>query len=156
VLAVKDNKERRANHSPFLFKQNNMITDILKERQKDQAPRFFLHDEMTIWLREHLRVAISDQIHDDQWVDSVAEAGTAYAYREQLKLSGKRNIYFTPMIAGAMMPTNGFEIDLSPYRSAIVSLTKRVEYLEKSNQDLRNFINQLESRIIKLEQHANI
>ena len=55
-----------------------------------------------------------------------------------------------------MMPSNGFEIDLSTYRSAIVSLTKRVQYLEQSNQDLRIFINQLETRIQKLEQHANI
>lgn len=133
-----------------------MITDILEDRQKDQAPRFFLHDEMVIWLRDQLRISISDQQYDDQWVDSVAEAGTQYAYREQLKLSGKRGIYITPMIAGTHMQSNGFEIDLTPYRSAIVSLTKRVEYLEKSNQDLRTFINQLESRIIKLEQHANI
>ena len=70
-----------------------MITDILEDRQKDQAPRFFLHDEMIIWLRDQLRISISDQQYDDQWVDSVAEAGTQYAYREQLKLSGKRGIY---------------------------------------------------------------
>lgn len=133
-----------------------MITDILEDRQKDQAPRFFLHDEMVIWLRDQLRISISDQQYDDQWVDSVAEAGTQYAYREQVKLSGKRGIYITPMIAGTHMQSNGFEIDLTPYRSAIVSLTKRVQYLEQSNQDLRTFINNLETRIQKLEQHANI
>lgn len=133
-----------------------MISDILEEREKDQAPRFFLHDEMVIWLRDQLRLSVSDYVSEDQWVNSVAEAGTSYAYREQIKLTGKKYVHITPTIAGTMMPTNGFEIDLTGYRSVIVSLTKRVEYLEQSNQDLRTFINNLETRIQKLEQHANI
>ena len=133
-----------------------MITDILEDREKDQKPRFFLHDEMKSWLQEQMCISISDQTYDQVWVNSVAEAGTPYAYREQIKLDGKRCLQITPMIAGIMLASNSFEIDLSPYRSVIVSLTKRVEYLEQSNQDLRTFINQLESRIIKLEQHANI
>ena len=133
-----------------------MITDILEDREKDQKPRFFLHDEMKSWLQEQMCISISDQTYDQVWVNSVAEAGTPYAYREQIKLDGKRHLQITPMISGIMLASNSFEIDLSPYRSVIVSLTKRVEYLEQSNQDLRTFINQLESRIIKLEQHANI
>ena len=133
-----------------------MITDILEDREKDQKPRFFLHDEMKSWLQEQMCISISDQTYDQVWVNSVAEAGTPYAYREQIKLDGRRRLQITPMIAGIMLASNSFEIDLSPYRSVIVSLTKRVEYLEQSNQDLRTFINQLESRIIKLEQHANI
>ena len=133
-----------------------MITDILEDREKDQKPRFFLHDEMKSWLQDQMQISICDQIYDQVWVDSVAEAGTPYAYREQIKLDGRRRLQITPMIAGMMLASNSFEIDLSPYRSVIVSLTKRVEYLEQSNQDLRTFINNLETRIQKLEQHANI
>ena len=137
------------------YKQN-MIADILMEREKDQKPRFFLHDEMKAWLADQMQMSLSDQTMDDVWVDSVAEAGTPYAYREQIKLSGKRYIAITPMIAGQMLPTKGFEIDMSTFRTVIVSLTKRVEYLEKTNQDLRTFINNFETRIQKLEQDANI
>ena len=133
-----------------------MISDILEDRQKDQAPRFFLHDEMKCWLQEQMCISISDQTYDQVWVNSVAEAGTPYAYREQIKLDGRRRLQITPMIAGMMLASNSFEIDLSPYRTVIVSLTKRVEYLEQCNQDLRTFINHLETRIQKLEQHANI
>ena len=133
-----------------------MITDILEDREKDQKPRFFLHDEMKSWLQEQMCISISDQTYDQVWVDSVAEAGTPYAYREQIKLDGRRRLQITPMIAGVMMPSNSIEIDLSTYRTVIVSLTKRVQYLEQSNQDLRTFINNLETRIQKLEQHANI
>ena len=143
------------NVTPQQYK-HSMITDILKEREKDQAPRFFLHDEMKAWLGEQMQMSISDQTMDDVWVDSVAEAGTPYAYREQIKLSGKRYIHITPMIAGQMLPTKGFEIDMSTFRTVIISLTKRVGFLEQSNHDLRNFINTLETRINKLEQHANI
>ena len=103
-----------------------------------------------------MQISICDQIYDQVWVDSVAEAGTPYAYREQIKLDGRRRLQITPMIAGMMMPSNSIEIDLSTYRTVIVSLTKRVQYLEQSNQDLRTFINNLETRIQKLEQHANI
>ena len=133
-----------------------MISDILEQREKDQKPRFFLHDEMKSWLQEQMYISISDQTYDQVWVDSVAEAGTPYAYREQIKLDGRRRLQITPMIAGMMMPSNSIEIDLSTYRTVIVSLTKRVQYLEQSNQDLRTFINNLETRIQKLEQHANI
>ena len=133
-----------------------MISDILEQREKDQKPRFFLHDEMKSWLQEQMCINISDQTYDQVWVDSVAEAGTPYAYREQIKLDGRRRLQITPMIAGMMMPSNSIEIDLSTYRTVIVSLTKRVQYLEQSNQDLRTFINNLETRIQKLEQHANI
>lgn len=133
-----------------------MISDILEEREKDQAPRFFLHDEMKSWLQNQMSISISDQTYDQVWVNCVVEAGTPYAYREQIKLDGRRRLQITPMIAGTMMASNCFEIDLTPYRSTIVSLTKRVEYLEQSDQDLRTFIRQLETRIQKLEQHANI
>ena len=133
-----------------------MISDILEKREKDQKPRFFLHDEMKSWLQEQMCINISDQTYDQVWVDSVAEAGTPYAYREQIKLDGRRRLQITPMIAGMMMPSNSIEIDLSTYRTVIVSLTKRVQYLEQSNQDLRTFINNLETRIQKLEQNANI
>ena len=133
-----------------------MISDILEQREKDQKPRFFLHDEMKSWLQDQMQISICDQIYDQVWVDSVAEAGTPYAYREQIKLDGRRRLQITPMIAGMMMPSNSIEIDLSTYRTVIVSLTKRVQYLEQSNQDLRTFINNLETRIQKLEQHANI
>ena len=133
-----------------------MITYILEDREKDQKPRFFLHDEMKSWLQDQMQISICDQIYDQVWVDSVAEAGTPYAYREQIKLDGRRRLQITPMIAGMMMPSNSIEIDLSTYRTVIVSLTKRVQYLEQSNQDLRTFINNLETRIQKLEQHAKI
>ena len=133
-----------------------MISDILEQREKDQKPRFFLHDEMKSWLQDQMQISICDQTYDQVWVDSIAEAGTPYAYREQIKLDGRRRLQITPMIAGMMMPSNSIEIDLSTYRTVIVSLTKRVQYLEQSNQDLRTFINNLETRIQKLEQHANI
>ena len=83
-----------------------MISDILEEREKDQAPRFFLHDEMVIWLRDQLRVSVSDYVSEDQWVNSVAEAGTHYAYREQIKLTGKKYVHITPTIACSLCQKN--------------------------------------------------
>lgn len=134
-----------------------MITEILEKREKDQAPRFFLHDEMKAWLASNLTTIISDQTYDEQYVDTVSNPGTYNAYRHQHRLIGKKRFQIGSMIAGQMIPSSGiFEIDLTSYREVIASLTKRVDYLEQRNQDLRNFINQLESRIIKLEQHANI
>lgn len=134
-----------------------MITEILEKREKDQAPRFFLHDEMKAWLASNLTTIISDQTYDEQYVDTVSNPGTYNAYRHQHRLIGKKRFQIGSMIAGQIISSSGiFEIDLTSYRDTVVSLTKRVDYLEQNNQDLRNFITQLETRITKLEQHANI
>ena len=34
-----------------------MISDILEQREKDQKPRFFLHDEMKSWLQDQMQIS---------------------------------------------------------------------------------------------------
>ena len=37
-----------------------MIDDILKEHKPGDKPRFFLHDEMKEWLKDHLTLTVTD------------------------------------------------------------------------------------------------
>lgn len=36
-----------------------MIDQILKDRTPDQKPRFFLHDEVKAWLKDHLDIQVT-------------------------------------------------------------------------------------------------
>lgn len=136
-----------------------MISEILTKKEKDQKPRFFLHDEVKAWLQDKMNVSTIIQGMGYKYVASVAymDQPIYNRYQENVALSTGFKISSVCTIDGEHV---GFlsdsYIDMAPYVNVIDVQSKRIQELEKDTIDLRNFIHQLETRIQKLEQDAKI
>jgi hypothetical protein len=118
-----------------------MITDeIKKEYNPEHKPRFFLHDEMKLWLKEHLNITLINQKN----VSSTLIHNKLNIYG----LIDKQSTMLSVSIAGEFICTSNIEIDNS---KNIEALEKIVNFLEVTMSKTIY----LESKIKELEEKLN-
>lgn len=122
-----------------------MIADVLKEHKPGDKPRFFLHDEMKEWLKNHLTISVT---HGEN-------RSTDYNLQQKLNLTYSLpigfNISFTMSLDGEPVAIQEFNLPMHDYERAFKCLANVNErcMLEINNLLHQNYL--LQNRIQKLE-----
>jgi hypothetical protein len=117
-----------------------MITDeIKKEYNPEHKPRFFLHDEMKLWLKEHLNITLINQKN----VSSTLIHNKLNIYG----LIDKQSTMLSVSIAGEFICTSNIEIDNSKNIEALEKIVNFSEITMSKTLELETKIRELEQRL---------
>jgi hypothetical protein len=126
-----------------------MIDDILKERDVDQKPRFFLHDEMIAWLSDtcYFTTSVRPEGRYGLNLPYIDSYGQAYS-TEYIEVATHFTVENKCVIEGKQIgPSTSSYIDLTNHLKIIQSLVTRVSWLEEAmkinNQKISTEIGQL-------------
>lgn len=139
-----------------------MIQDILTApREENQKPKFFLHEEMKVWLADNMDVSTIIQSMGYKYVASIAcmDEPVYSRYQENVALPTGFNISSVARIDGIPIIFNTSYIDLAPIVNVIDTLTKRVHELEtvRSNDVVQLIANQIvmQDEIVELKKQLD-
>jgi hypothetical protein len=134
-----------------------MITDILKEREVDQKPRFFLHDEMISWLSDtcYFTTSIRPEGRYGLTLPYIDSYGHTHS-TEYLEVATHFVVENKCLIEGKQIgPSTSSYIDLTSHLKIIQSLVTRVNWLEEAmkinNQKIGSEIAQLVSNQVVMQ-----
>jgi hypothetical protein len=134
-----------------------MITDILKEREVDQKPRFFLHDEMISWLSDtcYFTTSIRPEGRYGLTLPYIDSYGYTHS-TEYLEVATHFVVENKCLIEGKQIgPSTSSYIDLTSHLKIIQSLVTRVNWLEEAmkinNQKIGSEIAQLVSNQVVMQ-----
>lgn len=121
-----------------------MIGEILKEKKPEDKPKFFLHDEVKLWLKDHLR--ITQSFTPDAMFDY--ELGTKFqTFSGFIRgLESKISIHIDSELVTETFTTISLDIyrPLKKLSDHIDLRTSQVIYLENKVRDLEKRIEELE------------
>lgn len=123
-----------------------MIDQILKDRQPDQKPRFFLHDEMKAWLEDNLDITI---IHGVNKSTDFTLSGKLGLYET---LTAGHNLQLTVRVAGETISMHGINLPLVDHEQAFKCLANvaencmvQINQLQAENLELKRRLDFIEN-----------
>jgi hypothetical protein len=118
-----------------------MIEDILKERKPGDKPRFFLHDEMKLWLKDNLKIyshAITQgQGHSplQNKLNLSAPLPNEYVIQTGISMDGEQLSYTTVSIN-----LRQYEQALQTMSNVVETCMKEILILQHDNKMLKELI----------------
>lgn len=123
-----------------------MIEDTLKERKPGDKPRFFLHDEIKEWLKDHLRI--------DHVVATVSEVDVTLGAKLNSSGAFTRSITSTITVSldddvitesHYVTQVNGIKDSIKPLVNVSEACMIKISQLEAENEHLKRRIELLEN-----------
>lgn len=123
-----------------------MIDQILKDRQPDQKPRFFLHDEMKAWLKDNLDIQVTHGQNRSSDFNLQAKLGLSYTLPVGLYLSITIYVDKEPVaIQQFNLPIQEYEQAFKCVANVLETCMQKVSIMQAENAELKRRIELLEN-----------